>query len=93
MSKLWLWVNMMQLQNSLAILEVNTPINVLFIEKEYNDVINLAPPKGITDSIVDSLMFWKEDPTDLKVNATEEYRRLDDTSEENTKKLSRQQEA
>ena len=92
MSKLWLWVNMMQLQNSLAILEVNTPINVLFIEKEYNDIINLAPPKGITDSVVDSLIFWKEDPKELKVNATES-RRLDDTSGENTKKLSRQQEA
>ena len=84
MSKLWLWVNMIQLQNSLAFLRVNTPVNILIIEKEYNSIINLSPPKEFTDSLVDFLIFWRDDPVDQQEYSEEKLRYLDEIQKNDT---------
>ena len=61
MSKLWLWVNMMQLYNSLVILPVDMPLNVMMVQEEYNDMINMnVIPKETVNDIIEFLYFWKE---------------------------------
>lgn len=73
MSKLWLWVNMMQLYNSLTILPVDMPLNVMMVQEEYNDMINMnVIPKETVNDIIEFLYFWKEpeDPLD-EVQSTE----------------------
>ena len=61
MSKLWLWVNMMQLYNSLTILPVDMPLNVMMVQEEYNDMINMnVIPKETVNDIIEFLYFWKE---------------------------------
>ena len=63
MSKLWLWVNMMQLYNSLTILPIEVPVNVLQIQSKYNGIINMEViPESMINDILDFLMFWQEDP-------------------------------
>ena len=67
MSKLWLWVNMMQLYNCLTVLKVDVPVNVLMIQQEYNSVIHLNLPDEVTKEVYDFIFFWREDSdqTDL----------------------------
>ena len=41
MSKLWLWINMMQVFTSFSFLKIDMPENVLIIEQGYTDIIDL----------------------------------------------------
>ena len=58
MSKLWLWINMMQLYNALTVLPVQIPLNVLIVQAYYNNIINMEVlPKEWVDAIIKWLGF------------------------------------
>ena len=40
-SKLWFWVNAMQLLESLSLLALNMPQNVIGVQKEYHSIVNI----------------------------------------------------
>ena len=41
-------------------LKAEMPINVLMIQEQYNNIINLNLPDGVTKEVFDFLYFWRE---------------------------------
>lgn len=77
MSRLWLWINMMQLYTALTILPVKTPLNVLIIQSYFNGIINMEVlPKDVVNDVVNFLLFWREpdqtQETDVEARRLEE---------------------
>ena len=52
---------MMQLYNSLTVLPVQIPTNVLIVQAYYNNIINMEVlPKEWVEEIIKWLRFWEE---------------------------------
>lgn len=83
MTKLWFWVNTMQLLNSLSLLRVATPPNVTLFQEQYQGIVSMEfLSKGKFDDITRAIFGEKEEVADgLNPRVLSEFKQDHQTSQ------------